>query len=115
MIDGLSQSGVYTRIPTFSLEKYNAIDQYQTLNGQKFILDLKAQETFDDYPLDFKHPITLAIGPERGWVKNEIATFNAAGFKSVKISSSILRVEHAFYSAVSQLELKKLKLEAFSC
>ena len=115
MTDGLSQSGVYTHLPMFSLEKYNAIEQYQNLTGQKFILDLTTDETFDDYPIDLKHPITLAIGPERGWIKSEIDTFNAAGFKSIKISSSILRVEHAFYSDVSQLELKKLKLEALSC
>lgn len=105
---GLSQSGIYTKLPAFSLDKFNPAQNYKDQDsGQKFILDLKGAENFLKLSpaIDFKKPITLAIGPERGFVSEDIDRFHEAGFKSVKISSSILRVEHAIYSAVSQLEL----------
>jgi RsmE family RNA methyltransferase len=108
MIDGLSQSGIYTHLPTLKLEKYNLASQYKNSLDQKFILDLDTDKTFHDYSIDTKAPIHLAIGPERGWTKNDTEEFHAAGFKSVKISSSILRVEHAVYSTIAQLELMKI-------
>lgn len=104
-IDGLSQSGIYTHLPTFTLDKYNPASQYTKKQEQKFILDLDTDKTFKDFEIDFSSSINLAIGPERGFTKNDIAEFHDAGFKSVKISSTILRVEHAVYAAIAQLEL----------
>ena len=103
---GLSQSAIYSHLPVVQIDKYNPAGSYS--NGpQKFILDLNAKENFLDLKdsIQFDTPITLAIGPERGFISEDIERFHEAGFKSVKISSSILRVEHAIYSAVSQLEL----------
>lgn len=108
MLAGLSQSGIYTSMPEFELDKYNPAQSYKEhAQGQKFVLDLKGAKNFLEMApeIDFQKAITLAIGPERGFVSEDIARFHEAGFKSVKISSSILRVEHAIYSAVSQLEL----------
>lgn len=108
MLAGLSQSGIYTSMPEFILDKYNPAQSYKDVDpGQKFILDLKGAHNFLDMnaEIDFQKPVTLAVGPERGFVSEDIARFHEVGFKSVKISSSILRVEHAIYSAVSQLEL----------
>lgn len=104
--DGLSQSAIYGELPIVKVDKYNPADSYQG-EPQKFILDLNAKENFHQLApgIDFNTPITLAIGPERGFISEDIERFHRAGFKSVKISSSILRVEHAIYSAVSQLEL----------
>lgn len=107
LLDGLSQSGIYTHLPTLTLEKYNPANQYAKRTEQKFILDLETDNTFLDYSVDQTELIHLAIGPERGFTKNDIAEFHAAGFKSVKISPTILRVEHAVYAAVAQLELLK--------
>lgn len=104
LISGLSQSGIYTNLPEFKLDKYNPAEQYK-LENQKFILDLKSEQSFLDVNINFDKPITLAIGPERGWINEDIERFHQAGFTSIKISSSILRVEHAVYSAISQLEL----------
>lgn len=103
---GLAQSAVYANLPIFKLDKYNPADTYKQKN-QKFILDLTATESFKDLEntINFNAPITLAAGPERGFTTEEIEYFHSAGFKRVKISSSILRVEHAIYSAISQLEL----------
>lgn len=103
---GLSQSGIYGELPGVKVDKYNPADSYKT-PPQKFILDLNGRENFLQTALsiDFDTPVTIAVGPERGFISEDIERFHQAGFKSVKISSSILRVEHAIYSAVSQLEL----------
>lgn len=108
LLAGLSQSTIYTDLPEFRLDKYNPADQYQEAS-QKFILDIKTDKSFLDKEIDFTKPISLAVGPERGWTREDVERFHAAGFTSVKISSSILRVEHAVYSAVSQLELLRRK------
>ncbi len=108
LLTGLSQSAIYANLPEFKLDKYNPAEQYAAPNkdaSQKFILDLKTDKSFLDVDIDFSKPITLAVGPERGFITEDIERFHHAGFASVKISSSILRVEHAIYSAVSQLEL----------
>lgn len=104
LIAGLSQAAIYTDLPEFKLDIYNPAEQYAKA-PQKFILDLKTDKSFLDVEIDFTKPITLAVGPERGFIAQDIERFHHAGFTSIKISSSILRVEHAVYSAVSQLEL----------
>lgn len=104
LLNGLSQSAIYAHLPEFKLEKYNPAEQYKD-QPQKFILDIKTDKSFLDVELDFAKPVTLAVGPERGWIAEDVERFHAAGFTSVKVSSSILRVEHAVYSAISQLEL----------
>jgi 16S rRNA (uracil1498-N3)-methyltransferase len=104
LLNGLSQAAIYTQLPEFKLDIYNPAAQYQN-SPQKFILDLKTDKSFLDTEIDFNKPITLAVGPERGFINQDIERFHHAGFTSIKISSSILRVEHAVYSAVSQLEL----------
>ncbi len=48
-------------------------------------------------------PITLAIGPEGGWIEREVETFVARGFKPVSIGDRILRVESAVAAALGQL------------
>lgn len=106
LLAGLSQSGIYAEIPAVKVDKYNPAEHYRN-HSQKYILDLHGKESFLDLKdsIHFDTDITLAIGPERGFISDDIARFHEAGFKSIKISSSILRVEHAIYSAVSQLEL----------
>lgn len=48
-------------------------------------------------------PITLAIGPEGGWIERELETFVARGFVAVSIGAPILRVETAVAAALGQL------------
>lgn len=104
LLNGLSQAAIYTQLPEFKLDKYNPAEHYKDA-PQKFLLDLKTDKSFSDIEIDFTKPITLAVGPERGFINEDIERFHHAGFTSIKISSSILRVEHAVYSAISQLEL----------
>lgn len=108
LLTGLSQAAIYADLPQFKLDIYNPAEQYKD-RTQKFILDLKTDKSFLDVELDFSQPITLAVGPERGFIPDDLERFHHAGFTSIKISASILRVEHAVYSAVSQLELLRAR------
>ncbi|MBF0297707.1 MAG: RNA methyltransferase [Oligoflexia bacterium] len=59
----------------------------------------------DDVDSDIDN-IILAIGPERGFTKEEELFFiEELEFLPVKVSNSILRVEHALFHAIAQLEL----------
>jgi len=49
--------------------------------------------------------ITLAIGPEGGWIERELETFVARGFRAVSLGAPILRVEAAVAAALGQLLL----------
>ncbi|HEY5933123.1 MAG TPA: RsmE family RNA methyltransferase [Kofleriaceae bacterium] len=52
-----------------------------------------------------REPITLAIGPEGGWIAREVETFIARGFAPVSLGAPILRVEAAIAAALGQLVL----------
>jgi RsmE family RNA methyltransferase len=50
-------------------------------------------------------PVTLAIGPEGGWIAREVETFIARGFVPASLARTILRVETAVAAALGQLAL----------
>lgn len=50
-------------------------------------------------------PLTLAIGPEGGWIQRELDTFVARGFAAVALGPSILRVEAAIAALLGQVQL----------
>lgn len=50
-------------------------------------------------------PVTLAIGPEGGWIEREVETFAARGFAVVGLGVAVLRVEAAVAAALGQLAL----------
>lgn len=50
-------------------------------------------------------PVTLAIGPEGGWIPREVETFAARGFAVASLGAPILRVEAAVAAALGQLLL----------
>lgn len=50
-------------------------------------------------------PITVAIGPEGGWIEREVETFVARGFTPVSLGAPILRVETAIAAILGQLLL----------
>lgn len=50
-------------------------------------------------------PITLAIGPEGGWIPREVDTLVERGFVTATIGAPILRVEAAVAAALGQLLL----------
>lgn len=48
-------------------------------------------------------PITLAIGPEGGWIQREVDTFTERGFRPISLGTPILRVEAAVAALLGQL------------
>lgn len=56
-------------------------------------------------------PITLAIGPEGGWIAREVETFVARGFRPVSLGAPILRVEPAIAALLGQLLLVRRQLQ----
>ena len=49
--------------------------------------------------------VTLAIGPEGGWIQRELDTLVARGFQPISLGAPILRVEAAIAAALGQLML----------
>jgi RsmE family RNA methyltransferase len=55
-------------------------------------------------PRGVREPVTLAIGPEGGFIDEEIASLERAGFEAVTLGERILRVETAVPWIVSALQ-----------
>ena len=54
-------------------------------------------------PVNSAEPISLAIGPEGGFIPYEIEKLNQIGFESVHLGPRILRVENAVPALISRL------------
>ena len=57
----------------------------------------------EECPRDVREHMTLAIGPEGGFIDAEIASFERAGFRAVSFGPRILRVETAVPAIVGRL------------
>jgi len=54
-------------------------------------------------PRDVRQPVTLAIGPEGGFIQYEIEKFMSCGFHAVHLGQRILNIEAAVPSLISRL------------
>jgi RsmE family RNA methyltransferase len=54
-------------------------------------------------PRAIKGPVTLALGPEGGFIPYEIEMLEKAGFEAVTLGKRILRVEHALPAIIGRL------------
>ncbi|MBN2189222.1 MAG: 16S rRNA (uracil(1498)-N(3))-methyltransferase [Chitinispirillaceae bacterium] len=54
-------------------------------------------------PCHVDMPVTLAIGPEGGFIPYEIGLFQKQGFEPVSLGKRILRVEHAIPALIGRL------------
>jgi RsmE family RNA methyltransferase len=54
-------------------------------------------------PRDLAGPVTLALGPEGGWVDAEVESFRRAGFEAVSLGPRILRTETAVAALIGRI------------
>mgnify|MGYP001193350599 CR=1 FL=1 len=106
ILNGLSQSATFYKKPFFTLSSKINLDKYND-RTQKIVLSPYTNKSLNDVKLNFADPLTVAIGPERGWTKDELEYFRNNDFFEVSLSPSILRVETATVAILSQLELLK--------
>jgi 16S rRNA (uracil1498-N3)-methyltransferase len=57
----------------------------------------------EECPRDVRGPITLAIGPEGGFIQEEIDSLTKIGFRAVSIGPRILRVETAISTLIGRV------------
>ena len=94
-----------TILPAVHLRKlFKPFVEDELLNIVKDSLNLVAHPATDiRCPIDCDTPVTLAIGPEGGFIPYEIDLLEEHGFKSTHIGERILRVENAIPAIISRL------------
>jgi RsmE family RNA methyltransferase len=64
--------------------------------GPRLALDVyEGRQALSSVKLPADTPVCLAVGPERGWNRNDRDGLNAAGFQLVSLNERVLRVETA--------------------
>lgn len=53
----------------------------------------------DPFPMDRRFPLTVAVGPERGWTEEELAAFRKWGWTPCRLGRTTLRTETAALGA----------------
>lgn len=104
LVLGLEQSRD-TNLPDVQLRrKFKPFVEDELPHIIKGTLPLVAHpETSEPCPRQVNSPVTLAIGPEGGFIPYEIEIFEACGFKGVNLGERILRVETAVPVLLSRL------------
>jgi len=59
--------------------------------------------------LEGSRNVVCAVGPEGGWVDQEVALFRDAGFQSIRLGDTVHRVENAVTALLAQIELFGMK------
>ncbi|MBX2810879.1 MAG: RsmE family RNA methyltransferase [Myxococcales bacterium] len=83
-----------------------------TQPGFRWVAHPRAQYHIGELALPTSRPRTLAIGPERGFLDQEVESLICAGFIAARIAGPILRVDTACIAALAQLELRSAQLSA---
>ena len=108
LIDGLAQSKTYYKLPELNILNYLNLEELRK-HKNKFFLSFNTEETFLSHSKKLDFPL-IAIGPERGWTKSEEEKLIENDFIAIGISNTCLRVEHASFAAIAQIEMLKITL-----
>ena len=72
------------------------------ISGTRILLaETEQEKTLKSQLQNVSQPVTLAFGPEGGWTEDEIRQFEAAGWATATLGSTILRAETAIIAAVA--------------
>ena len=112
---GLMQ-GKYTREPEFLFEpRFRPFveDRLCDLAGDsvRLFAHPDSSHSMASVSLASTREVTLAIGPEGGWIDYEIEAFQNQGFQSIRLGERILKVETACAVLMGQLELLRAQLQ----
>ena len=120
LLEGLSQ-GRNTQLPQILIHKqfriffedtFTELESAELSPGKRLLPDMNAENYIDQLDCNSCNRITLAIGPEGGWVPFELDLMENMGFQKFNIGPWTLRVEHAVIASLAQIHLaagKKLK------
>lgn len=101
IVAGLEQARD-TIFPTISFHRLFVpfVENELHIRGTAFVAHPYAGE---ECPRQVAGPITLAIGPEGGFIQKEIDSLTAIGFRAVTIGARILRVETVIPALLGRL------------
>ncbi len=72
------------------------------ISGTRILLaETEQEKTLKSQLQNVSQPVTLAFGPEGGWTEDEIRQFEAVGWATATLGSTILRAETAIIAAVA--------------
>ena len=109
LIEGMTQA-MDTWLPKVTIyDRFRPFveDVLPTLHGQGLIADPGGEGTLLDAPVTGSagERLLLAVGPEGGWIDEEVQWFMRQGFYSFTMGSRILHVDTAVVSLLAQLQL----------
>lgn len=116
LLEGLSQ-GKLTRVPDvqvhdrfrpFFEDRLSRLDGNDESSSSRLLCSTEDAGSLDTVFDPGAVRVTVAIGPEGGWVPFEIELMQSVGFKPFLLGRWTLRVEHAVTAALSQLELLRM-------
>jgi len=116
LIEGLSQ-GKLTRLPEvcvhdrfrpFFEDGHGPLDEKADRSTLRLLCTMDEAPSLDTVFEPSAAEVTIAIGPEGGWVPFEIEFMQSVGFRPFSLGRWILRVEHAVTAALSQIELLRM-------
>ena len=98
-----------------ALELYSAAQELKTQNPEArqasalhpatrlLLNENERAKNFRDALAGAAGPVVLAVGPEGGWSGEELAQFEAAGWRSVTLGPTVLRAETAAIAALAAI------------
>lgn len=106
-----AEQGGQSSLPTFAIHEgfrsfVESIDDSPNAAApeRRFVLDPEAPRTFAP-PLRLNAPLSLAFGPEGGFIPSELESFERASFSPVRLGPAILTTEIAIAATLAQLAL----------
>jgi len=102
------EQGAQTWQPKVHIHRYftEFINSFRFSNSKQLgiVAHLNTEKAIEDVFTN-NRPLTLAIGPEGGWIPKEIQSFIDLGFHPAHSGPSIMRVESAGVALLAQVQL----------